>query len=56
VHEPGRQDLQRDGAGEMGIDRTEHLAHPTAPEKALEGVAGDLVAGAELRVDRHENV
>jgi hypothetical protein len=37
----------------MGVDRTEHLSHPTAPEEALEGVAGDLVACCELRVDRH---
>ena len=53
VHEPGRQHLQRDGTGEMGVDRTEHLTHPTAPKEALEGVAGDLVALGEVRFGRH---
>ena len=53
VHEPGREHLQRDGTCQVAVDRAEDLAHATAPDQALERVAGDLVARAELRFGRH---
>ena len=47
--ELGREHLQRDGARQVPVDRAEDLAHAAAPEQALEGVAGDLVARAEMQ-------
>ena len=53
MHEPGREHLQRDGARQVPVDRAEDLAHAAAPDQALERVAGDLVARAELQFARH---
>ena len=53
VNEPGREHLQRDGARQVAVDRAEDLAHPTAPDQALEGVPGELVACGEVGFGRH---
>ena len=48
VHESRREHLERHGARQMLVDRAKHLPHAPAPEQALEGVTGDLVARAEV--------
>ena len=49
-HSIGVDELQGDGAAELGVERGEHLTHPAGAEERADGIPAEAVPGPNLRL------
>ena len=49
-HPVGVDELQGDGAAELGVERGKHMTHPAGADERADGIPAEAVAGANLRL------